>query len=225
MNNVDNKINNTFENQEKNKFKEMEQEITILKHQLEEKNWVVKEKDLKINKLMRKLDNVIEENSILKEKSNNIIKLKEKEKEIDHGLFRRRNAIFFKREEEKDTESYDNSAYIEEFAQPQILRIYQETMDINPDNMTFEQLLELEERMGNVSKGLNKKDLDKIPLIKFNSIEENNGLIKCTVCQFEFNIGDDLRKLSCSHIYHKNCVDEWLLNEKKCPICNIEVKV
>jgi len=146
-------------------------------------------------------------------------------------FLRRRNAIFFKREEEeneneKETESYDNNiAYIEEYARPQNLRNYQETLDINPDTMTYEQLLELEERMGNVSKGLNKKDLDKIPLIKFNSIEENNGLIKCTVCQFEFNIGDDLRKLRCSHVYHKNCVDEWLLNEKKCPICNIEVKV
>lgn len=31
---------------------------------------------------------------------------------------------------------------------------YQNGMDIDPDNMTYEQLLELEEKMGSVSKGL-----------------------------------------------------------------------
>jgi len=106
LNNVDYKNNNTnFENQnhEKNKYKEMEQEIISLKCLLEEKNREIKEKDSKINKLMRKLDNVIEENSILKEKSKeNMIKLKEKEKEIDHGFMSRRSDIFSQKIEEKE---------------------------------------------------------------------------------------------------------------------------
>jgi hypothetical protein len=45
------------------------------------------------------------------------------------------------------------------------------------------------------------------------------------VCQFEFNDYEVLRKLSCGHFYHKACVDEWLLKEKRCPVCKNEVKI
>ena len=34
-----------------------------------------------------------------------------------------------------------------------------------------------------------------------------------------------LRKLTCGHYYHKDCVDEWLLKDKKCPVCKSEVRI
>jgi len=39
--------------------------------------------------------------------------------------------------------------------------------NLNPDHMTYEQLLQLGERMGNVSKGLSKEDIKKIPKLRF----------------------------------------------------------
>jgi|JI61114BRNA_FD_contig_41_4900474_length_777_multi_2_in_0_out_0_2 hypothetical protein len=36
------------------------------------------------------------------------------------------------------------------------------SQDINPDNMTYEELLQLEERIGNVSKGLTEEQLKQL---------------------------------------------------------------
>ncbi len=94
----------------------------------------------------------------------------------------------------------------------------------DPDQMTYEQILALQEQVGYVSKGFTKQDIQKIPTIRYyKKVYKNND--KCTVCQFEFNEGETLRKLNCDHLYHKGCVDEWLAQEKKCPVCKKDVKI
>ncbi len=45
----------------------------------------------------------------------------------------------------------------------------------------------------------------------------------CTICLHEYNEGDRLRKLQCDHAFHKDCLDEWFREEKKCPNCNLEI--
>lgn len=40
---------------------------------------------------------------------------------------------------------------------------YQNGMDIDPDAMTYEELLQLQENMGSVSKGLTEEQIQKIP--------------------------------------------------------------
>ena len=40
---------------------------------------------------------------------------------------------------------------------------YQNGMEIDLDNMTYEELLELEEKMGSVSKGLTEEQIKKLP--------------------------------------------------------------
>ena len=42
---------------------------------------------------------------------------------------------------------------------------------------------------------------------------------RCPICLVEYSAGDLGRKLDCKHAFHKNCVDEWLVNENTCPIC------
>ena len=32
-------------------------------------------------------------------------------------------------------------------------------------------------------------------------------------------------KISCGHIYHRACIDEWLRWKKECPICKVEVEL
>jgi hypothetical protein len=39
---------------------------------------------------------------------------------------------------------------------------YQNGMDIDPDNMTYEELLQLEEKIGSVSKGLTETQIKKL---------------------------------------------------------------
>lgn len=40
---------------------------------------------------------------------------------------------------------------------------YQNGVEIDPDNMTYQQLLQLEEKMGSVSKGLTEQQYKKLP--------------------------------------------------------------
>jgi hypothetical protein len=41
----------------------------------------------------------------------------------------------------------------------------------------------------------------------------------CCICMEEFKAGDCMKRLPCLHIYHQNCVDEWLRSNGSCPIC------
>jgi hypothetical protein len=44
----------------------------------------------------------------------------------------------------------------------------------------------------------------------------------CSICLNEYTTQDTIRKLKvCSHIYHQNCIDEWVgkFNNDTCPIC------
>ena len=95
----------------------------------------------------------------------------------------------------------------------------------NPDNMTYEQLLELEENVGKVSKGLTKKQIKKIPQKRYNKRLFKDCDDKCVICQYEFKDGDIVTKLSCGHLFHAECVDTWLGKNKVCPMCQKEIRV
>ena len=93
----------------------------------------------------------------------------------------------------------------------------------DPDKMTYEQLLELEENVGSVSKGLTKNQIKKIPKIIYNKNRFGKDDNKCVVCQYEFKNGEEVTKLSCGHLFHSECVDTWLSTNKVCPMCHKEI--
>ena len=95
----------------------------------------------------------------------------------------------------------------------------------DPDKMTYEQLLELEEKVGSVSKGLNKAQIKKIPRFIYNKNIHRNIDNKCVVCQYDFKNGDNVTKLTCGHVFHTDCVDTWLSKNKVCPMCHKEIIV
>ena len=93
----------------------------------------------------------------------------------------------------------------------------------NVDNMTYEQLLELEENNGKVSKGLNPNVIRAIPekmwMTKHDSTDD-----QCSICFEKFERRQKIKTLKkCSHEYHSSCIDKWLIEQKKCPMCNEEV--
>jgi len=48
----------------------------------------------------------------------------------------------------------------------------------------------------------------------------------CPICLETFQEGDTVRELSaCSHVFHKSCVDLWLLRSSECPLCKTKVPV
>ncbi|KAK8796076.1 hypothetical protein WA171_004040 [Blastocystis sp. BT1] len=47
---------------------------------------------------------------------------------------------------------------------------------------------------------------------------------ECAICMTVFSNKDNLRKLSCNHVFHAKCIDPWIINYKaQCPICKSAV--
>ena len=43
---------------------------------------------------------------------------------------------------------------------------------------------------------------------------------QCIICLENYIENDVIRILDCAHCFHKNCSDEWLYLNNRCPICN-----
>nr|CAD1843780.1 unnamed protein product [Ananas comosus var. bracteatus] len=48
---------------------------------------------------------------------------------------------------------------------------------------------------------------------------------KCCVCLSRQKDGEITRRLSCSHLFHGECVDRWLaLRGRTCPLCRMSIE-
>jgi len=56
---------------------------------------------------------------------------------------------------------------------------------------------------------------------------DDHDLLKemCVICQCEYQVGDEVKRLACKHVYHAACIDSWLGKASSCPICVTEVAV
>ncbi|KAF7004363.1 hypothetical protein CFC21_019597 [Triticum aestivum] len=94
-------------------------------------------------------------------------------------------------------------------------------MRLDIDNMSYEELLALEERIGNVNTGLTENDVMKLlKQRKFSSWRLSSVEYEpCCICQEEYVDGDDLGTLHCGHDFHASCIRQWLVVKNLCPIC------
>ncbi|XP_058745060.1 NEP1-interacting protein 1-like [Vicia villosa] len=72
-------------------------------------------------------------------------------------------------------------------------------------------------------KGMSQTCIMNLPFHKFNS---SNKIMKlynescCSICFQDLEDGELVRMLpKCSHIYHLECIDKWLVQQGSCPIC------
>ena len=72
----------------------------------------------------------------------------------------------------------------------------------------------------------NNQDIDlveRLPgvIFKTNYLNESN----CGICRDDFQDGETVKILKCQHLFHRECLGQWLISNKKCPICEKVIKV
>ncbi|KAJ9164368.1 hypothetical protein P3X46_023951 [Hevea brasiliensis] len=98
--------------------------------------------------------------------------------------------------------------------------------NIDPDNMSYEELLELGEAVGAQSRGLSQELISLLPVSKYKCSffsRRKSRSERCVICQMEYKRGDRRITLPCKHAYHFGCGTRWLSINKACPICYVDV--
>lgn len=99
-------------------------------------------------------------------------------------------------------------------------------MRLDIDNMSYEELLALEEQMGTVSTALSEEAVSNcLKKSTYRSSFTLRGIsrqvddVKCCICQEEYVIGEEIGSLPCQHRFHVECIRQWLRLKSWCPIC------
>ena len=206
--------------EDKKKLEEIKEQITLKKKKLEENKKVLNEMKEKNDKMKqtiyeknKQLDRIKTE-KIKYQNLNNEIISKINEVSQDIAQQRQRQLLLLRRRE-----------MMMNYLMTMLLGLRRRNdLDYpNVDNMSYEELLALEDRMGNVNRGLPKEKIDKIPKEKFSRYKFIDD--KCIICQYELQPNEILKVLPCKHCFHPECIEEWLKNQKVCPYCKGEVKI
>ncbi|KAL6525470.1 hypothetical protein OROHE_015777 [Orobanche hederae] len=68
--------------------------------------------------------------------------------------------------------------------------------------------------------GVDQSFIDTLPIFSYEAIIGVKDPFDCAVCLCEFESEDKLRLLpECSHAFHMDCIDTWLLSHSTCPLC------
>ncbi|CAL5328430.1 unnamed protein product [Camellia sinensis] len=69
--------------------------------------------------------------------------------------------------------------------------------------------------------GVDQTFIDTLPIFNYKAIiGVKKNPFDCAVCLCEFEPEDKLRLLpKCSHAFHMECIDTWLLSHSTCPLC------
>jgi len=91
----------------------------------------------------------------------------------------------------------------------------EELLGFDPSVMTYEQLIALDNTI--IKKGLSEEEMKNFSTEVY--MKAFDGPASCNICISDLESGEFLRKLTCGHKFHKECIDTWLSENITCPIC------
>jgi len=68
-----------------------------------------------------------------------------------------------------------------------------------------------------------KQALKALNNVKLMVVKQKEEEKECMVCLDMMKKGEDVRHLPCDHKFHQHCIDTWLLNRRKCPLCKLNI--
>ncbi|CAN4102932.1 unnamed protein product [Withania somnifera] len=103
-------------------------------------------------------------------------------------------------------------------------------MRLDVDHMSYEELLALGERIGNVKTGLSDEAIatnlktriflsTETPCAPESVACPGHKTDFCVICQTDYEAQDKIGILECGHEYHEECVKKWLVLKNTCAIC------
>ncbi|KAJ0032027.1 hypothetical protein Pint_14263 [Pistacia integerrima] len=78
--------------------------------------------------------------------------------------------------------------------------------------------------LADLSDGFSPSGLKRLPQFRFSKRSEVDSDGECVVCLEGFKQGQWCRALvDCGHVFHRKCVDTWLVKVAACPTCRTRV--
>ena len=62
-----------------------------------------------------------------------------------------------------------------------------------------------------------------LPIWEIRENKKSNNNNNCVICLYDFQINEKICALPCLHVFHYDCIHNWLKNLLSCPVCKFEV--
>ena len=91
----------------------------------------------------------------------------------------------------------------------------------------LDRFIDLQETLA-ARRGISPELLNSLPIESYHAPEGNverpESASQCMICLSDFEEGESLRRLPCTHVFHQACIDEWLLHRStSCCLCKVDV--
>lgn len=98
--------------------------------------------------------------------------------------------------------------------------------EFSTENLAYEELLQLAERLGQVNCGATPERIAALPKHTFQPIAEETSSDRCAcaICITDYEEGETITELPCRHRFHSECVETWLLAKAVCPLCKQDLE-
>jgi len=71
-------------------------------------------------------------------------------------------------------------------------------------------------------RAMTSDEISKLPAVTIDQARIDAGggdPPQCTVCLEEMKLGGSALELVCKHVFHRDCIEPWLLKQASCPLC------
>jgi len=107
----------------------------------------------------------------------------------------------------------------------------QRNIDIDIDNMSYEQILNLQEQIGDVkqdkwSRRAKRVIQERCEVATCAEFRRQGYTLtdQCLICQHNFLEGEQILRLPCNHMFHYGCSHEWLSRHDTCCLCKKSIE-
>ena len=96
---------------------------------------------------------------------------------------------------------------------------------IDNRNININELRNMRDRFFSLNLGLDDDTINNYPISKIKDINKlSEDKKRCTICLEDFKNNDDTIILPCIHIFHEECIKNWMKQNDSCPICKYQIK-